>query len=293
MPLVTDFTYQIGASGFILNDDVSDTFVDIVKVVGIDSAPTRTSVRNRDGRDGAYVDSGFEQSRTISLQGTLYDDAANVELTLDRFKSEWAPSLIPVPLYFRHPGIGGRMVWVYPQGCNYDIETIRRVGLANVTFNAVAGDPRIYAESETTRTIGVTNVIQTGMTFNFGFNLGFGGVTFAGYPPLVGNSGNRKTPVKFRLWGPFLNPHIHSYTSNKEMAFDILVDQSTDYLEIDTNARTVRLHSAAWGVRNARDTLRSPSWFDLEAGDNVIGFNVEGNASLATHLDIIYRSAWR
>lgn len=293
MALADDFTYQMGPSGFILNDDEVKPFVDILNVKGLDSAPPRTSIRNRDGRDGAYVDSGFEQSRTVALSGTLYDDAGNVEITLDRLKEEWAVSLTPVPFYYRSPGTGGRMMWTYPQGCTYDIDTLRRLGLCDIAFTAVSGDPRIYAESETTRTIGVTNVIQTGMTFNLAFNLGFGGVTSAGYPPLVGNVGNRTTPVKFRLWGPFLNPHIYSYTSNKEMAFDFLVDQTTDYLEIDTNARTVRFHSAIWGVRNARSALRSPSWFDLEPGDNVIGFNVEGNASLATHMDIIYRSAWR
>lgn len=292
--LVDDFTYQMDVDGFILNDDQNlRPFVDILKVTGLDSAPFRTSIRDRDGREGAYVDSEYEQARTITLQGTLYDDPANVEITQDRFKSEWAPSKVPVPFFLRHPGTGGRMLWTHPQGVKYDVDTVRRLGLTDITFNAVAGDPRIYAESETIRTVGVTNVIQTGMTFDLAFNLGFGGVVSAGYPPLVGNAGNRSTPVKFRMWGPYLNPHIYSYTTGDEMVLDILVDQTSDYVEIDTNARTIRYHSAAWGVRNVRDLLRRPSWFDLEPGNNTIGFNVEGNASLATHLDIIYRSAWR
>src|SRR5690242_3099537 len=205
MALLTDYTYQIGTSGFILNEEgQTKPFVDVTGVRGLDSAPVRTSVRNKDGREGAFVDSGFENSRTISITGTLYDDPANVEVTLDRFKEEWASSLTPVPLFFRHPTVGGRMVWAYPQGCNYDVDTTRRLGLTEVTFNAITGDPRIYAESETIRTVGVTNVIQTGTTFPMAFNVGFGGVVSAGFPPVVGNAGNRATPVKFRIWGPFL-----------------------------------------------------------------------------------------
>lgn len=295
MTLTTDFSFQLGASGYIINDGSATLYptVDILEIQGLDSAPVRTSVRDRDGREGAYVDAEYTQARTVVLSGVLYDDADNTEVTLDLLKGQWAPSPVPVPLYLRFPKVGTRMLWVKPAGVNYSLTQLRRLGMCEVQFTAIAADPRIYAGSESIRTIAVSNTVQTGFSFNFGFNLGFGVVTPVAYPPLIGNAGNMPTPVKFRMWGPYINPHVFSYTTGDEMAFDLLVDSTADYLEVDTDARTIRFHSAAFGVSNMRDRLRRPSWFDLQPGNNVIGFNIEGGGAGATHMDIIYRSAWR
>ena len=294
MTLTTDFSFQLGNSGFILNSaGITYPTFDIDTIQGLDSAPIRTSVRDRDGTDGGYVDAEYEQARPIQIAGTLYDDASNTETTLDRLKQEWAPSRVPVPLYFQAPKIGQRMVWVKPGGCHYDIDQLRRLGMCKISFTAIAGDPRIYATTQTVKTIYVSNTIQTGFGFNLAFNFGFGGVTAGISPPLIVNSGNRPTPVLFRMYGPYFNPHIVNTTTGDEMAFNLIVASSLDYLEVDTDARTVRFFSATFGVGNFRDTLRRPSWFQLQPGTNVINFNVEGNSTTATHMDIIFRSAWR
>jgi hypothetical protein len=295
MALTTDFSFQLGSSGFILNDGSATAYptVDILEIQGFDSAPIRASVRDRDGHEGAFVDAEFEQARTVVLSGVLYDDCDHTEVTLDTLKKEWAPSRVPVALYHRLPQVGTRMLWVKPQGVRYSLTQLRRLGMAEVTFTAIAGDPRIYSASESIKTLKISNTIQTGFGFPLAFNFGFGGVTAGAYPPVIGNIGNRSTPVKFRLWGPYINPHIVNYTTGDEMAFDLLVDSTADYLEVDTDARTVRFNSAAFGVSNMRDRLRRPSWFELQPGNNTIGFNVEGGGSSATHMDVIYRSAWR
>jgi hypothetical protein len=293
MVLATDFTYQLGTSGFVLNSDVSLPFVDVTNVKGLDSAPVRTSIRDRDGHEGGYVDSKYSQARTLAITGTLYDAASDVELILDRFKEEWAPSEVPIPLYFRHPSAGNRLLWVYPQGVNYDVDASRRLGITELVFNAVAGDPRIYAESLTTISMFIANSIQTGFAFSLSFPFGFGGVTPVASPPTIVNVGNRSTPVKFRMYGPYINPHVVNQTTGDEMAFDLLVDNASDYLEVDTDARTVRYFSAVYGSYNLRPALRRPSWFDLVKGNNTIAFNVEGGSTTSTHMDVIYRAAWR
>lgn len=290
MTITTDFTFQLGTSGMLINPNgVTYPTIDIDSIKGLDSAQIRTTVKDREGANGAYVDSEFDQARTIVLTGTLYDDASNTELTLDRLKGEWAPSNVPIALTYQMPKIGQRMLWVYPQGVRYDVDDLRRLGICAIEFTAIAGDPRIYSALETIRSMGVSDIQQTGYGFNKSFNFGFGGVTTNSAPALIVNTGNRSAPVKFRIWGPFYNPHIINYTSGSELAFDYQIDVTTSYLEIDTAAKTVRVN----GMDNARTYLRRPYWFDLEAGNNYIGFRVEGNASLATHMDIIYRSAWR
>lgn len=291
MTLTTDFSYQLGNAGFIINDGSPTAYptVDLDTVKGLDSAPVRVTVKDREGTDGGYVDAEFDQTRTIVLSGLLYDDATNTEITLDQLKGEWAPSQVPIALYARNPKVGTRMLWVKPQGCNYDIDVLRRLGMCAVTFTALAGDPRIYSSTETIRTMGVSDVLQTGFGFNLGFNFGFGGITAGNGPALIVNTGNRSTPVKFQIYGPFINPHIMNLTTGDEMAFDFAISTTTDYLEVDTSTHTVRFN----GTDNQRTTLRRPSWFDLDPGGNYLGFRVEGGSSVATHMDIRYRSAWR
>lgn len=291
MTLTTDFSYQLGNAGFIINDASPTSYptVDLELVQGLDSAPVRTTVKDREGTEGAYVDAEFDQARTIVLTGLLYDDATNTEITLDQLKGEWAPSTVPIPLYARNPKVGTRMLWVKPIGCNYDIDVLRRLGMCAIKFTAIAGDPRIYSSTETIRTMGVSDVLQTGFGFNLSFNFGFGGITAGNGPALIVNSGNRQTPVKFDIYGPFINPHILDFTSGDELAFDYAISTTTDYLEVDTSTHTVRLN----GTDDKRSTLRRPSWFNLESGGNFMGFRVEGGSSVATHMDIHYRSAWR
>lgn len=296
MALTTDFSFQLGLNGFILNDNSPTSYptVDILEIQGLDSAPVRTTVKDREGTDGAYVDAEFDQARTIVLSGVLYDDAANTEVTLDTLKQQWAPSKVPQALYLRFPKVGTRMLWVKPIGVNYSLTQLRRLGMCEVTFTAIAADPRIYASTETTKSMDVTNVVQTGFGFNRSFNFGFGGVTPNSSAILVVNAGNRPTPVKFRMFGPYINPHIKVSNSqgDYEMAFDMVVDSNSYYLEVDTAARTVRFH-ALFGAQNRRDTLRRPTWFDLQPGNNYISFDIEGGGAFGTRMDVIYRSAWR
>jgi hypothetical protein len=292
MALAYDFSFQLGNAGMILNDNSPTAYptIDIHSIKGLDSAPVRQTVKDREGTNGAYVDAEFDQARTVQLGGFLYDDALNTEVTLDRLKSEWAPSRVPVPFYYRFPKVGERMLWVKPVGCNYDIDQLRRLGMCEVTFTAIAGDPRIYAAMLTTANFGVTDLLQTGFGFNRAFNFGFGGVTTNSTPALIMNYGNRSTPAKYRMYGPYLNPHI--VINGSEMVFDMAVLNAGDYLEVDTSTHTVRF-VGPYGVQNRRDTLRRPNWVDLQPGQNVVSFRVEGLAGLPTHMEIDYRSAWR
>lgn len=292
MPLTYDFSFQLGTTGFVLNDNSPTSYptVDIHGIQGLDSAPIRTTVKDREGADGAYVDAEFDQARNIVLSGWLYDDATNTEVTLDQLKEDWAPSSIPVPFYYRFPKVGERLAWVKPTGCHYDIDQLRRLGMCEVEFTAIAGDPRLYAATETLRSTGVTNTIQTGFGFNRSFNFGFGGITSNSNALLVINAGNRPTPAVYRMYGPYAYPHIQ--VNDAEMVFDMIVGGTGDYLEVDTATHRVDFHGP-FGVQNRRDTLRRPTWVDLESGTNVVQFSVEGMASGATHMDVIYRSAWR
>src|SRR5688572_6728883 len=121
--------YQYKDTGVLLNGDPPGSFFDVLKVSGLDSAPTRTQTADREGVDGGYVDSEFETIRTVVLEGNIYADPFNMETYLDALKENFAVTNVNQPLYFQTDA-GIRMINGKAQGIRYDKDQLRRLGSA-------------------------------------------------------------------------------------------------------------------------------------------------------------------
>lgn len=285
MPTALDeYTFRLGDSGVVLNEDPSVPFVDITRIVGFDSAPFRETERDWEGNDGTFLDAEFEKGRRILLEGMAFCDVMNVETYLDSLKANWAPSTVLIPLYLKSPGVAERLLWVKPLGCRYDWNTSRRVGSTPIQFACFAEDPRMYSAEEYSLTINMVQSPTTGFSFSFGFSFDFGTVT-GGLGTNAYNYGNRPAPVVFTIFGPTTNPRIYNDDTGDEMIFDITLS-SDQTLVVDTRYRTVRLD----GV-NRRSALTAPSWFHLQPGDNHLKYFADSATS--STVTATYRSAWR
>lgn len=290
--LVNDTTFQLTDTGVVLNDDTVPNvpFIDIETVTGLDSAPFRQTKREHEGVDGGFMDAEFETGRDISLQGVVYSNNNPTETFLDALKANWGPSTTLLPLYYYTLETGLRVIYVKPLGCQYNWDTLRRVGMTAITFTAYAEDPRIYSGSQLVSVIPVNATVFTGFAFNFGFNLSFGGVTNTSDGQFVYNLGNRPAPIVMTITGPVTNPIIVNDTVSSLMAFNITLGVG-DQLVIDTQYRTVRLNGA-----NRRSTMTYPGWFDLQpapiaaGGANFIRFRSSGGTGTLT---LTYRASWR
>lgn len=291
--LTSDFTWQLGDSGVLLNADdvVATPFVDIDRVAGFSNAPIRSTKRDHEGVDGGFMDAEFETGRDIALSGTVYSNGAPLEPYLDSLKANWAPSADLVPLYAQNLEVGQRQLLVKPLGCLYDVDNVRRLGMTTILFSAYAEDPRIYDATLQTVTMGVGATVFTGFGFPLGFSFGFGGSSSTTDGQFVANGGNRSSPLLMTMTGPLTNPYIYNDTTSNVMQFNITL-QSGETLVIDTQYRTVRFG----GTTNRRSTLAGSGWFNLEPnapygiGPNFIRFRaVAGTGTL----QIQYRNAWR
>lgn len=288
MPLTKDFTYQLGDSGLVLNDDsVSNApFVDINKVSGLDSAPYRITKRDHEGLDGGFIDAEFETGRDIILEGTVYVPfGQSVDDYLDDLKANFAPSTTLVPFYFFTNDSGQRLVYVKPLGVQYDIDVARRIGSTPIKFSMYAEKPMIFSFSQVSGTMSVGATVFTGFGFNLGFNFGFGGTSSTTDGQFFNNTGNRDTPVILTLNGPLTNPVIYNDTVNKNLDFDIVL-ASGESLIIDTYYRTVYFN----GTSNRRNALSNAGWFYLAPGQNFIKFRAEAGTGT---LGFTFRPAWR
>jgi hypothetical protein len=279
-----DLTFRLGDTGVVLNDD-STTFVDVLKVTGLDSAPFRTTERDHEGDDGGFIDAEFEKARTIVIDGVVYSDVTTLESYLDTIKENYAPSPTLIKFYVQAPGVVERILFVKPLGLLYDWTIQRRYGCVPIQIKMYAEDPRIYSSELLSVPVTLGGVVTTGFGFNFGFDFGFG-ATSVGGGNNAHNSGNRSTPAIFTIPGPVTNPSIYNDTSGEVMQFSNIVIASGESLVVDTNYRTVRLDS---GV-NRRYALTRPTWIRLAKGDNTIRFLAESGGTTMT---VQYRHAWR
>lgn len=291
--LTTDYTWQLGDSGILLNADYAagTPFVDIEKVTGFDSAPARQSKRDHEGVDGGFLDAEFVTGRDITLAGVVYSNGQKLEPYLDQLKGNWSPSTTLVPLYFYNAEIGQRQVWVKPIGCTYDVDTLRRTGMTAIVFSCYAEDPRVYDSTLTDVTMGVGATVYTGFSFSLGFPFGFGGVSTTTDGQFFTNMGNMSSPVVFTMTGPLTNPYIYNDTTGNVMPFNATLNTG-ETLVVNTYYRTVRFG----GTTNRRSWLQGAGWFNMLPsppygnGPNFIRFRAQAGTGT---LRVQYRSAWR
>lgn len=257
--LAEEFQLDEAGVGVKLNGDVAMPFVDLTTIQGLDSSQPRLQTTQREGYDGAWIDSSFEQERTVILEGMLYASNTALETYLDSLKANWAVSKIAKPLYFGTDA-GMRVVFGKPQGVRYSKETIRRTGGVSVQFSIVCGDPLVYTPTLITQNL----------------------------PGTVAVGGNRPTPPVIRINGSRTNPTL---TLNGKTLILATTIPGGSYIDIDVANRRVLLNGTSNYRLMLAFTTPLTGWneFMLNPGNNT--FTVGGTGSGT--ITLTARSAWR
>ena len=290
--LFEDFMFQLGDDGVILNaEPYIGAFVDITRVIGLDSAPVRASVRSLEGMDGGYVDARWEEARTVILNGTVYGDEMSVEAFLDALKGNYSPTKNDQPFYFRLPNQGVRTIFAKPAQFKYDLASMRSQGQVEIQITLIAGDSTIHGPATTTLIILEDSSASYGRGYDKTYNYGYGTTSASTPTGSVINNGNRPASAELVIKGPVTDPTIYHEESDTLMRFSIVLDVG-DYLTIDLRKRSVRLNDSA----NRRGSLLGARpWFMLQPGQNTIDFggtqHIAGPPNAA--LEIRTRAAYR
>jgi hypothetical protein len=154
-PPLTNYTYAFGDGGFILNQDFNGTlpFVDVESITGLDGAPIRVNSSEHQGQDGGYIDAQFMSARTIVITGTLYADPNDPDSICMRLKGEYGP-VDPSGgsgvhrFFYQHPGQALKFINAVGGGCQYSIDTLRRVGQTAIQLTLLCADPYIYDHAQ-------------------------------------------------------------------------------------------------------------------------------------------------
>lgn len=154
--------------------------------------------------------------------------------------------------------------------------------LSNFRIEFVAPYPFIEGATENTETVPVHTGGGAEIPAELPMEIGSGGTG----DTTVTNDGNGKAYPIIKIYGAIENPSIKNATRNETLSLTYTLASSTDYIEIDTYRRTVKLN----GITNIRQYV-SGDFFVLDAGDNTIRLSA-GSSSAEAQAEIIYRDSY-
>lgn len=289
VPTLATYQFQFGDDGTLLNNDWtnSGTFFDIQTVSGLDSASFRINEKDWEGLDGGYLDVGFEQMRTIVIEGIVYStDSLSLESYLDDLKRDYGPTNTTTPLYFGYGGSEPRVIFCKSLGVKYSWDSVRRLNSTPVQIVLKAEDPAIYSSTLNTLILAAQSLATTGRSYNKSFNYGYGGAGNTSTTTLT-NGGNKNVGAQIVINGSCTNPRILNDTQGLYLALDINLAPG-DYVTLDLQYRTITLNGSA-GRRNSLTT--GSQWWLFPPGDTQL--RLQADTFTSATATITYRDAWR
>lgn len=259
----------------------------IHSITGFGAPIGRTADAVRPRWHGETPGSDYLEGRTITIDMTIRgSSSADAVANLDALLAVWQPITTPattVPLSYKFPGQAEREFHGRPRRIDAATDRIITNSIP-VVLEYRATDPLQYATTITSNSVGLITA-STGRTYPRTYNLSYGGGTTASLT--MTNSGTFATRPTFRITGPALNPVIENVTTGESLSFSIDIAAS-DYLDIDTDARTVLLN----GTASRYSTLSTGStFFDLNPGATQLRFRADTYNATAT-LTCTFQSAW-
>ncbi len=257
--------------------DASGTAWALLKVAGMDGAPTDGQVVQRQGDHGGYPTPQFYGPRPIELTVTASAtsqaerDAARARLQAAVPVSDLATFTynepVPKTLQVRRSGVVKELSYT----------------LADVTFDVllIAPDPRKYGAASTVTVI--ANSQTEGITYPITYPITFP----AQAPPgaaTVTNAGNFETRPTITVRGPIVAPALYNQASGQSISFSTLTLGATDTLVLDLLERIAYLNGSAIGA-----DLWS-AWWVLQPGTAQVVLQGEGGAG--AQMTISYSDAW-
>lgn len=262
-PVLGEYEYQYKDSGFKINGSVALPFIDVTKVTGLADLPEYDAkIDDIDSQDGGLIYVRHSKHRIITVEGILYANPATVDTTVDDLVANFTPDNTDWPFYFKHPGIQQRYVNAKALGFKCDIETLRRVGAANLLVTLGAENPLKRIDNAN-----VTLVTQ-GTNYN------------------VTNSGKANTFPTFTITGGTMSVINLSNQSTGEILTLTRSFIGSDVTTVDMRRQIVYVN----GVQNS--SIASGTFWDINAGATIsTRFTYTGSAA-PTSVVIASYSGW-
>lgn len=250
MPLNdTEFRYN----GLLMGGDTSYS---ITRVDGLEPVDSREDELEKAVDHGSFVYAEYLTARMITIQGFIIaNDPTALEALVDALSAAFMPSRMNVPLTFKQPGRTELRSYCKRLRAAWPYDLDRTLGYTEWAVGLKAGDPRLYAETESV--------------------LNAAGVAV--------NAGRFPTDPVVTIVGPALNPRVTNTTTGEfvQVNTNLAAGQT---LIIDPFEKNITVNGAT--VYHLRET--GSSWWDLEPGNN----NIAVTGLTGGTFEMRWRSAW-
>ena len=233
----------------------ADTDYELTKIDGLEPPDSREDVVDKSTEHGAWVYAQLLKERRVTLEGFVIDnDPELFQGKLDTLVAALLPKSSELPLRFKMPGWSGdRRVYGVPVKRHYSSDLEYSLGYSEFAAQILCGDPRVYADIESERT-------------------GAG---------VAANDGTMPTAPVATVIGTANNPRVTNSTTGAYVQVNTAVGAG-EQLVIDFAGKTIELDN----VSVYGDLDPDSTWWDIEPGNNTIGFTGGGT------LELRWRSAW-
>lgn len=236
-PVLTNYQYQFGDSGILLNGGATLPFIDVHNVEGLSAMPEiETKLGNFDGRHGGVSSAQFFSARTVVIDGTVYADPNNIGAVVDQLNLNFAPTNLNTPFYFKEPGNNQRYIMCKSFGIKLDHSNLRALGSSPIQIQLFAGDPFKYE-----------NLAPISMSHNV--------------PIAVVNNGNALMSPQLTIIGNFASMIISRELPAPAVSMSLVKSggANSDQTVVDFNTRRVMLNG--FDTTSMVDTF---NWWGIE-----------------------------
>lgn len=257
------------------------------QVTGLIGLLTREQVRPRPGRHGVINTSRYRDAEPIVITGTFTGDTSDDAWAEYNDIAAVCATAVDTDRALRWTG-GSVLDLVETQVRLVSMQPPLAVGpdLIRYQLTLRASDPRSYAQTESVAIGDFLSASGGGKVYPYTYP--------RVYTPAGGGSavftvgGTDETPPVFRIYGYATAPRIVLVATGEEIRLTGEVEAGT-YMEIDVNARTVRLEDGT--LRNNLFDFANSTWFELSPGSHTIQM-FASNFDAAAHVEVRWRNAY-
>ena len=262
----------------------------LVRADGLVGIPgVRDSVRPWPNAHGSIDETRWMTDRLISLEGEVW--GATYEEVFDEFgllNKAFLDTLTNDGTLLKWTRGGAGTALQAEVKLAGPVQTSLAEGARLLRYQAQlrARDPRAYSQTQTTATGTVLSAAGGGLIFADPFPWVFGGS--GGGLASISNTGDIPTPPVLRVYGAISAPIIRNVTTGESIVLTGSVSAG-DYLEIDVEARTVKLNGGTSRL-NLLD-YQATTWFELPVGASTLRL-LGSSFDASARLDVLYRPAF-
>lgn len=260
MPL-NDWEYSYNGLTFGGNNVVG-----VLKVDGLSMPDVRVDDLIRTADHGEFIYANFLGARTISIQGDIFT-SGTIETSLDAIRGAFIPQLNPLALNFKFPNAVEKKINCVPTRLNIPVDAPYQIGDVTWDVMLLAGDPRIYAATQTTNTIALTS--------------GSGSVANS-------NAGVFSTPPTLVFTGPGTTFRATNNTTSEFLQVNTTLTGAQS-LTIDVLNKTI-LRNDGTNLYGSLDT--ASTWWVLGPGSTTVAGAITSGFASGSQLQVKFNSAW-